>query len=103
MTSGFRVVCSDGVSRHEQLFPTQRDALTWQTYRHVCPMGHRIRKEAEWEVESFRLRPRTSLPSGRHSLGERTGRPEGSNVGTGGTPAPVPAPSIEVDLTGVVV
>lgn len=87
MTAGFRVLCSDGVSRHEALFPTYRDARTWQTFRHVCPFGHRIRKEAEWPVESMRLRP--SLPSAPILHGER----DGSQTGAEGTT------SVEIDLT----
>lgn len=88
MTSGWRVLCSDGNSRHSELFPTRRDALTWQTFRHICPFGHRVRKEAEWPVESIRLRP-PSFPSARSSLGSTSDciRAEGSNVGTGVSPS----------------
>lgn len=72
MTAGFRVMCSDGVSRHDPLFRSQRDALTWVSLRHVCYLDHTVRREATWRVSEFRLvagavvdapkHPRTPLP-----------------------------------------
>lgn len=55
MTAGFRVMCSDGVSRHDPLFRNHRDALTWVSLRHVCYLDHSVRREAVWRVSSFRL------------------------------------------------
>ena len=87
MTSGWRIVCSDGISRHTELFPTRRDALTWQTFRHVCPFGHHPpRREAEWEVESFRLRPRRTDVG----TGSAYSRPPGEH------PAQLPVPTLPV-------
>ena len=91
MTSGWRIVCSDGISRHTELFPTRRDALTWQTFRHVCPFGHHPpRREAEWEVESFRLRPANcpSAPTSTESPERELHGAEGPNVGAGGPSQP---------------
>lgn len=67
MTSGYRVVCSDGEIRHESLFQTEQDAETWMTWHtgyHAC-WKHTIRREAEWEVAAMRIRrrPRLNLPS----------------------------------------
>lgn len=76
MTSGYRVLCSDGVSRHGELFATSRDALTWQTWRHVCHLGHHLRREA-----TFTLPP---APTSQES--------ECSGPGAGGI-------SFEIDLT----
>jgi hypothetical protein len=55
MSSGWRVVCSDGNTRHESLFRNRRDALTWQTVRHVCPFDHTVRREAEWRISEIRI------------------------------------------------
>jgi hypothetical protein len=55
MSSGWRVVCSDGNTRHESLFRSRRDALTWQTVRHVCPFDHTVRREAEWRISEIRI------------------------------------------------
>lgn len=63
MTAGYRVVCSDGEIRHESLFQTRQDAETWMTWHtgyHAC-WRHTIRREAEWEVAAFRIRPRRPL------------------------------------------
>lgn len=54
MSSGFRVVCSDGVSRHEPLFRTRRDAEAF-TAVHRCRLSHIIRREATWRVAEFRI------------------------------------------------
>lgn len=74
MTSGFRVVCSDGQIRHESLFQSRQDALAWMTWHtghHLC-WKHTIRREAEWEVAAMRIRRRPSFPSKVRELAEGT-------------------------------
>lgn len=43
----FRLVCADGVCRHEGFFESRAAALHWGTWRHVCPFyPHRLERRS---------------------------------------------------------
>lgn len=112
MTSGYRVVCSDGEIRHDSLFQSRQDAETWMTWHtgfHAC-WRHTIRKEAEWEVAAMRIRRRRplNLPSIRSRELANEGSPAeiaidltdddlasagDVTVGIGGVPTPASTPT----------